>query len=112
MGWWTNLKARYEGVVETYGRVAVGTYVVLMVLSFAGVWIAINLGFEVEGVASGAGAIGATYAGYKLLQPVRIVGAIVLTPLVATAWRKLRPEASVPSVREDEPAAVDPRADG
>jgi hypothetical protein len=70
--------------------VAIVTYFVIFLLTLAGFYIAISLGFKTEGTASGLGVVGAAYVATKLTQPLRIAGTLLATPLVAAVWRKLR----------------------
>lgn len=82
---WTRLKTRYGALVEQFGQIALYTYLGLFAATWVGFWLAIRLGFEPEGVAGGAGTVGAAYLATKLTQPVRIVATLVVTPIVAAA---------------------------
>lgn len=90
MSWWQDLKARYGQTMEEFGRVAVGTYLVLFAGTMLGFWIAIRMGFEPAGAAAGAGTVGAAWVATKLTQPLRIGATIVATPLVAAVLSRLR----------------------
>ncbi len=88
MQWWTRVSKRYKAVKKEYGRVAIGTYLVLWVLVLAAYAVAIKLGHEVEGVAGGGGIIFGAWVAAKVTQPARIVLTIVLTPVVAAVLRR------------------------
>lgn len=87
MGWWSDLRGRYEKVVEEFGRVAIGTYFVLFFGTWFSFWLAIRSGVAIEGAASTAGTVGGAYVATKLTQPVRIAATIVLAPLVMKLLR-------------------------
>jgi hypothetical protein len=91
-------REKLKSLLAEYGNVAIGTYLTIWVLTLAGFAIAISMGLEVEGVASGAGLAGATWLATKLTQPLRIAGTLALTPIVAAVLRKLRGRASAESV--------------
>lgn len=86
-----NLKRRFERLLEEYGKVAIVTYLVLWVGTMAFFYVAITLGFEIEGVAAGAGGLGASWLAAKVTQPLRIGATLVLTPLVARIWHRISP---------------------
>ena len=83
-------REKLKSLLAEYGNVAIGTYLVIWVLTLAGFAIAISLGIDVEGAASGLGLAGATWLATKLTQPLRIAGTLVLTPVVAAVLRKVR----------------------
>lgn len=91
MSWFSNLKSRYQKLIEDFGTVAIVTYFTI----FFGTWFcfyaAIRLGFDVEGAAAGTGKIVSAYVATKLTQPLRIGATLLLTPPIAVAFRRLRP---------------------
>ncbi len=89
--WWGEMKERYEGLLQEYGTMALGTYLALFVLTFAGFYTALQAGFEVSSAAGTASVVGGAYAATKLSQPVRIGATLVLTPAVAWGYRQLYP---------------------
>jgi len=101
-------KERLKALLAEYGRVALVTYLCIFALVLAGFSVAFALGFEGHGVGEGASAfrgaslIGAAYLATKLVQPLRIVATVALTPLVASALKRLRP-----SKRPIDPIDVD-----
>ncbi|HKY40631.1 MAG TPA: DUF1279 domain-containing protein [Polyangiaceae bacterium] len=90
-------REKLKSLLAEYGNVALGTYLVIWVLTLAGFAIAISVGVQVEGAASGAGLAGATWLATKLTQPLRIAGTLALTPIVAAVMRKLRGKAGTQS---------------
>jgi hypothetical protein len=83
-------REKLKTLLAEYGNVAIGTYLIIWVLTLAGFAIAISLGVKVESAASGVGLAGATWVATKLTQPLRIAGTLALTPIVAAVLRKLR----------------------
>lgn len=83
---------RLKRLVEEYGRTGIMVYIVLCLLNFVGVYLAIQFGWRPESAVGQAGTFGAAYVVYKVTMPVRIGGAVLLTPLVAKlASRFVRP---------------------
>ena len=83
-------REKLKSLLSEYGNVALATYIVIWLLTLAGFAIAISMGIQVEGAASGVGLAGATWLATKLTQPLRIAGTLALTPVVAAVLRKLR----------------------
>jgi len=77
-------------LLEEYGRVAIGTYLVIWLSVLAGFAIAIASGVRTQSTEGGAGVLLGAWLATKLTQPLRIGATLVLTPLVATLLRKLR----------------------
>jgi len=88
MQWWSNLKDQWSDLVAEYGRVAIGTYLVLWVSVLALYAIAITMGLEVEGAAATGGVLFGSWVAAKVTQPARIVATLVLTPVVARVIRR------------------------
>lgn len=87
--WFQKLRNRYEALIAEYGSIAIAVYLVLFFGSIAVFYVLIELGFEVSGNLGEVGKIGAAYAAAKVLQPVRILGTLVLTPIVANVKHRL-----------------------
>lgn len=83
-------------LLEEYGRIAIGTYLVIWLSVLAGFAIAIASGFRTESTSGGAGVLLGAWVATKLTQPLRIAATLALTPLVAAVLRKLRPPAQKP----------------
>jgi hypothetical protein len=84
VGWFQDLRNRYQDLLAEYGGIAVGVYFTIFFGSIAAFYVAIELGFDVGGGNLGeVGKVGAAYAATKVLQPVRILATLVLTPIVA-----------------------------
>jgi hypothetical protein len=83
-------REKLKTLLAEYGNVAIYTYLVIWVLTLAGFAVAISLGMQVKGAASGTGVALGAWLATKLTQPLRIAGTLGLTPLVAALLRKFR----------------------
>ena len=105
------VKAKWKETLAEYGQVALVVYFVIFGIVFVGAFIALQLGFEMEGVAGGAGTIGAAWLATKVTQPLRILATVALTPLVAAARKRLTrgsSDRSRPAASEPDPQAQPP----
>jgi hypothetical protein len=98
---WQALRQRLKDHFAEYGAIALVVWVALFGLTFAGFWIAISSGAQVEGAAGETGSIGAAYVATQLTKPLRILATIAVTPFVAEIWlrvrgRKAKPEPEPP----------------
>ena len=84
------MKARFEALLREYGKIALVTYISIFAVVIASFFVAITAGFEVEGVASGMGTLGAAWLATKVTQPVRILATLILTPVLARIARRFR----------------------
>lgn len=79
------MKGKLEDLLARYGRVGIGVYVALCVITFAGSAIGLHFGvgpYLPSWLQGGGTAVGA-YALYKALMVPRIAAAVVITPIVA-----------------------------
>ncbi len=83
MDWLAELRGKWSGAIERYGRAAIGTYVVIFAVTLIGSWLAIRAGVDVGTSVAELGTLGAAYAATKLMQPLRIAATLVVTPIVA-----------------------------
>jgi hypothetical protein len=81
---------RLNQVFREYGRIAIGSYLVIFVAVFLGFLLAIQSGVEVKGAAESAGLIGGAWLATKLTQPLRILATVAVTPVVARVIRPAR----------------------
>ena len=106
-GWWTILKARWADMLAEYGAVALGVWLTVFALVFASFVVAIELGFEPEGVAGESGKWGMAYVATQLTKPFRIAAVLFLTPIVARVLRRRRAGPAA-----EQAAGVDDATDG
>ena len=91
------LKQRFDALLAEYGKFVLIVYFTVFGLTLAGFAVAIAAGVEVESAKGGAGVLGAAYVATKLTQPVRILITLVLTPVIAKLWAKIRPPKPPPA---------------
>jgi hypothetical protein len=90
------LKERMKVLVEEYGTVAVVTYLAISLCTVAAFAIAIHIGIKVEGSTepgSGLGlaaTLGAAWVAAKVTVPLRILGTLVLTPVLGKLVHRFR----------------------
>ncbi|MCA9569631.1 MAG: DUF1279 domain-containing protein [Myxococcales bacterium] len=96
-GWFADLRDRYEDLLAEYGTIAIVVYFTIFFGSILIFYVAIGMGFEVGGNVGEVGKIGAAYAATKVLQPLRIVLTLVLTPVVARVKHMVRPHNEGPT---------------
>lgn len=79
------MRSKLEGLLATYGRVGVGVYVALCVLTFGASALGLHLGLgpHLPAWLQGGGTAVGAYALYKALMVPRIAAALVITPVVA-----------------------------
>jgi len=94
------MRDKLKALLENYGGVALGTYLVLWLAVLAGFAIAIAAGFRAQSAESSAGVLLGAYLATKVTQPLRIAATLVLTPVVAAVLRRFR---GAPPKPEPEP---------
>lgn len=109
-GTFARWKAKLEAHLAEYGAIALVVYVTIWLSVWAGFAIAIAAGFDVDvgddSVGAGTwGTILAAYVPTKLTQPLRIAVTLVVTPVVAAVWHKIRGTKHVPKAERDAKAA-------
>lgn len=83
-------REKLKVLLEEYGRIAIGTYLVIWLAVLAGFAIAIASGFRTASTEGGAGVLLGAWLATKLTQPLRIGATLLLTPLVAAVIHRLR----------------------
>ena len=88
MEWWNRNKSRFEALQREYGKVALGTYLVLWAAVLIASGVAIKLGYEFDGMSETGGILLGSWVAAKVTQPFRIAATVALTPLVAKVLRR------------------------
>lgn len=88
MDWWNRNKSRFEALQREYGKVALGTYLVLWAAVLIASGVAIKLGYEFDGMSETGGILLGSWVAAKVTQPFRIAATVALTPLVAKILRR------------------------
>jgi len=84
---WKAQKERLKVLVERYGPLVVVIYLSTFAVSITGFYVAIGMGFELEGFGGDGARLATAYALTKLIQPLRILLTAALTPIVASKVR-------------------------
>lgn len=91
----SSVKTRLEGLFRAWGPVAIGTWLALFALTWAGFVLALSLGFDAlaaeAGTASTLGVVGGAYLATQATKPLRLIATLALTPLVARALGRSPP---------------------
>jgi hypothetical protein len=122
------MRERLKNLFATYGALAIGTYIVLRVLTFALVLIAVTSGVDIAALWAKVGiniqrdpvtgqaesswaaflaTAGFAYVADRALLPVRIALTAALLPLVTRILRRFKPSWA-PPLREQNPPAAPP----
>ena len=83
MSRFAEMKEKLKALFVEYGAIAVVIHLLLFGLVFLGFYVGISLGREVEGGSPEAGTLVAAYIAAQLTKPIRILGVLTLTPVVA-----------------------------
>ena len=84
------MKKTVQKLITEYGTVAVIVYFVIFFAVLGGFWLAIRFGWRPESVAGNAGTLAAAYIATKITQPIRIAATLVVTPIVAKIYERMR----------------------
>ena len=79
-----------KDLLGQYGTVAVVVYLSIFAGVLVAFWFAIRLGWRPETAAGSVGTLTAAYVATKVTQPIRIAATLVLTPLVAKIYERVR----------------------
>jgi len=91
------MRKTLKHVLTEYGTVALVLYLAIFALVLCGTWIAMRAGWSPTSAAGNAGTFAAAYIVTKLTQPLRIAATVVLTPLLAKGWERVRAAARRPT---------------
>lgn len=85
----SDLLDRFKVLVLEYGVTALVVHYVIFALVIVGFWAAIRLGWQPAGTAANVGAWTAAYVMSKIVQPLRIVATLAVTPFVARMYEQV-----------------------
>lgn len=81
---------RLQQLMMEYGAIALVVHLTLFALTLSGFAIAISAGFQSEGTGEETGVWVAAYVASQLTKPIRLPLVVVLTPIVASVWHRMR----------------------
>ena len=86
-----------KALLAEYGAAAVVVYFTIFFAVLGGFWLAIRMGWRPTGAAGNVGTFAAAYIATKLTQPLRIGATVLLTPIVARVYERLRGRVAPPA---------------
>jgi len=89
------VKKTVQKLLAEYGTVAVIVYFVIFFAVLGAFWLAIRFGWRPSTAAGSVGTFAAAYIATKLTQPLRIAATLVVTPIVAKLYERVRGKAPV-----------------
>jgi hypothetical protein len=84
------VKKTVQKLLAEYGTVAVIVYFVIFFAVLGGFWMGIRFGWRPSSTAGSVGTFTAAYIATKLTQPIRIGATILVTPIIARVYERLR----------------------
>lgn len=84
------MRKTLKQVLTDYGPIALGLYLVIFAIVLGVSYLAIRSGWAPESTVGKTGTFAAAYIVTKLTQPFRIAGTVVLTPLIARMYERVR----------------------
>ena len=89
------VKKTAQKLLAEYGIVAVVVYFVIFFAVLGGFWLAIRLGWQPSSAAGSVGTFAAAYIATKITQPLRIAATLMVTPVMARLYERLRGRVAV-----------------
>ena len=90
------MKKTVQNLLAEYGTVAVIVYFTIFFAVLAGFWLGFRFGWRPKSMAGSAGTLAAAYIATKLTQPIRIAATVVVTPIVAKLYERIRGKRAEP----------------
>jgi hypothetical protein len=91
------VKKTVQNLLTEYGTVALIVYFVIFFAVLGGFWLGIRFGWRPTSAAGSAGTLAAAYVATKLTQPIRIAATVVITPVVAKIYERVRGRSAAPN---------------
>jgi hypothetical protein len=88
------VKQKFKNLIAEYGITAIVLYFVIFLLAFGAFYVAIAAGWTPKSTSGRAGTLVAAYIVTKLTQPFRIAATVLLTPVVARLYERIRGKSS------------------
>ena len=85
----SELLQKFKHLLVEYGVTALVVHYVIFVLVIVGFWAAIRLGWQPTSAAGSVGTWTAAYIMTKIVQPLRIVATLAVTPFIAKLYERL-----------------------
>lgn len=85
----TELLGRFKHLVVEYGVTALVVHYAIFALVITGFWMAIRMGWQPTSAAGNVGTWTAAYIMTKVVQPLRIIATLAITPFVAKLYERV-----------------------
>jgi hypothetical protein len=83
------LLRKFRNLLVEYGVTALVVHYVIFALVIVGFWTAIRLGWQPTSAVGSVGTWTAAYIMTKIVQPLRIVATIAVTPFIAKIYERV-----------------------
>jgi hypothetical protein len=83
------LVQKFKTLLVEYGVTAIVVHYVIFALVIVGFWTAIRLGWQPTSAAGTVGTWTAAYVMTKIVQPLRIIATLAVTPFIAKMYERV-----------------------
>jgi hypothetical protein len=95
-----DLLQRFKHLLVEYGVTALVVHYVIFALVIVGFWTAIRLGWQPSTTVGSVGTWTAAYVMTKLVQPLRIIATLAVTPFIAKLYERVTGRSATPRSSE------------
>lgn len=85
----SELLRKFRDLLVEYGVTALVVHYVIFALVIVGFWAAIRLGWQPTSAVGSVGTWTAAYIMTKIVQPLRIIATLAVTPFIAKLYERL-----------------------
>lgn len=93
----SELLRKFRNLLVEYGVTALVVHYVIFVLVIVGFWAAIRMGWQPSSAVGSVGTWTAAYIMTKIVQPLRIIATLAVTPFIAKLYERLTGRSAGPS---------------
>ena len=91
---------KFKHLLVEYGITALVVHYVIFTLVIVGFWAAIRLGWEPTTAVGSVGTWTAAYIMTKIVQPLRIIATLAVTPFIAKLYERVTGRSATPRSSE------------
>jgi hypothetical protein len=96
----SELLRKFKHLLVEYGITALVVHYVIFALVIVGFWAAIRLGWEPTTAVGSVGTWTAAYIMTKIVQPLRIIATLAVTPFIAKLYERVTGRSATPRSSE------------
>ena len=93
----SELLQKFKHLLVEYGVTALVVHYVIFALVIVGFWAAIRMGWQPASAVGSVGTWTAAYIMTKIVQPLRIIATLAVTPFIAKLYERLTGRSAGPS---------------